>query len=794
MPARDTVCVTGGSGGIGQALLERLHSTYRVRVLIRARTDALPGWEGRGYDLVRGDLSDEEALRRLVDGATYVFHCAARIGGPYAESRAVNVDGTRRLARLAAEHGCRRFVHISSVAVYSGAPVESAYTEDLPVAERDDMAVYSRTKLQGETALRDVCRDRGLEFTIIRPTCVYGPRTKSYTCTPIELMSKGLPVMVGSGHGLMDAVYVDDLAEAIVLAAESPIAAGEVFNIGHELVTWAEFYRSYGEMLNRPVRSVPESFLKAAARVGGLFALARSRGALEIQQGVRFLLAAARNTTAYPSSKAQRLLGYEPRVGLPLGMLRTELWARRQGLVRARHHSLNFYGRLPFQPAAVVHPRSESELVEVARLARASRATVRAIGRLHSLSPIPDTTGICVVLDRYDQLVAVEGSLVTVQAGMQLRTLGRALASRGLACPVSGAIAEQTIAGAISTATHGGSLRHGAVSDYVEAVRMVRADGSIVDCDRTHPQFHALVVSLGLLGLLSTVTLRCVPAFRLASLTSVRTAEEVIEHFDEIQRHSEFVDMLYYAVADEFEILSMDRVPQPGDDATKASAPAAGRVRPSAIERAWLRPVALAFLRALSWALLRSTAVQRYATRFVVGSYYKARTGPSHEVLAFQDREGAVRSPRVIRDTELAVPYDQARAALRVLREHFRTTQRFPLMPLHIRCSGRSESWLSPAYGRDVCWIEFWQFPPSDACSERMQSLLEPFGYRFHWGKASRTAPAYIARQYERWHEFLALRRRWDPDGLFANEHLDTFFGSVGDDAATGLVEGHASR
>jgi L-gulonolactone oxidase len=100
-------------------------------------------------------------------------------------------------------------------------------------------------------------------------------------------------------------------------------------------------------------------------------------------------------------------------------------------------------------------------------------------------------------------------------------------------------------------------------------------------------------------------------------------------------------------------------------------------------------------------------------------------------------------------------------------------------LPLHIRCSARSESWLSPAYGQAVCWIEFWQYPPSDEFTERMQALLEPFHYRFHWGKASRSTPAYISRQYERWNDFVALRRASDPGGMFGNEYLNSYFGTV---------------
>lgn len=775
---KDIACVTGASGGVGHALLAQLVDRYHVKALFRTRTAGSDAWTARGCVPVWGDLSEDAALAELVHGSRFVFHCGALTAGPYRVLHAVNVDGTRRLARLAAAHHCERMVHVSSAAVYGGVGVQPAYVEDLALTAHDGMAVYSLTKLQSEVALHEVCRETGLVATVVRPTCVYGPHTKSYTLTALELLRKGFPVVIGDGRGLMDVVYVDDLATALVRAAECASAAGEVFNIGHETVAWEDFYRYYSRMLNRPVRRVPEWILSGLAGLIRIVSTTDRGRAGEIRRGIEFVLAAARNKSCYPSDKAKRILGYRPRVGLDLGMLRTELWAKRRRLVGETTYSLDFYGALPFRPMALVHPNTEEELRQVVDTARTAGVAVRAIGTLHSQAPIPDTAGICVVLDRYNRVVKVDGDLVTVEAGMQLRALYRALAAMNLALPVSGAIAEQTVAGAISTATHGGSIHRGALSDCVEAVRMIRADGSVIECDRTQEPFHALVVSLGLLGVLSTVTFRCVPAFWLQSRTSVRPAEEVIQHFDDINQKSLFVDMLFYPIADQVEILTVQPAEGPSGEASSASAPVAKRPSsPSAIRTAVVQPLLLTGLTGLAVALQRSTFLQRLFTRRLVGSYYRPRRGPSYEVLAFDDREAAVRAPRRIRDMELAVAYDDAAVALRAVRDHFRKTKRYPLLPVHIRCSRRSESWLSPAYRRDVCWIELWQFPPTDDFTDQIEALLEPWRYRFHWGKASRSSPDYIARQYDRWSDFLALRREWDPHGMFANDYLERYFG-----------------
>jgi len=767
--------VTGGSGGIGQALLEQLVGLYEVRALFRKKDEVSERWRRRGCTPVWGDLGSEGALSELVTGTRFVFHCAAVVGGSFRESHAVNVDGTRRLARAAAQHGCRRFVHVSSAAVYVGAPSDTAYVESTPLAEHGEMAVYSLTKLQSENVLREVARETGLEFTILRPTCVYGPSTRSYTLVPMGLIGKGLPVIPGDGRGLLDAVYVDDVAAALVLAAQSPRAAGEVFNIGHETVTQEHFYSHYGRMLNRPARHLPIWILRAIARALPRVAGPRATALHELRRGLAFLIQAAENSRTFPSDKAKGLLRYAPRFSLATGMLKVELWARRSGLPAPRY-SLEGYGSLRFRPTALAHPETEESIAEIVRTARGLDLKVRAIGSLHSLSPIPETDGICVVLDRYAKLLGVEGSLVTVQAGMKLRDLNDALAELELALPVNGSIAEQTVSGAISTATHGGSIDHGSLSDYVEAVRIVTADGTTRHLDRSQPLFAAAIVSLGLLGIISTVTFRCVPPFALRSRSSVRKAAEVLAAFDAINRGCPYVDMLFFPVTDEMEILSIDRI-EPGEAAgslTRERSP-----KSKAPEGAARRMGVLAVKAAARIVVrLRLTVLQRALTRRVVGSSYPVRTGRSDLVLAFSELGASGRYRATIQDMEIAVPYAQAAAAIGVLRRHYQTTRRYPLLPVHIRASARSDLWLSPAYQRDVCWLEFLQYPRSDRALRQIHELMQPFRYRFHWGKQTRADRGYARRQYPRWDDFARLRTEWDPDGIFLNGYLESFFSS----------------
>jgi L-gulonolactone oxidase len=768
---KETVCVTGGSGGIGQALLEQLVDLYEVKALFRSKNDTAERWEKRGCRAVWGDVTSDAALAELVRGTTFVFHCAALITGSYKDSYAVNVEGTRRLARAAAANGCQRFVHISSVAVYSAARTDSDYTENAELVEYQDMAVYALTKLQSERALVGIAREDGLDVTILRPTCVYGPNTKSYTLMPLDLIRKGLPVILGDGRGVMDVVYVGDVAKALLSAAQSPHARGEVFNIGHETVTLNDFYSHYSRMLDRPARHIPTPIVRTIAKLLDVLP-----GTHDVRRGARFLIRMSENTKAFPSSKAAALLGYSPEVSLSTGMLKTELWAKQKCLVAKTQFSLDNYGPLRFRPLAIVHPSSERELVEIAQLASNTNIKAKAIGSLHSLCPIPETDGVCLVLDRYKKLLKVDGSLVTVEAGMTLRELNETLAGLKLALPVSGSITAQTVSGAISTATHGGTIFHGSLSDYVESVRIVRADGSVLEIDRSHDLFNGVVVSVGVLGIISAVTLRCVPAFALQARSAVRKAEDVLDAFDDINRNSLYTDMLYFPITDEIEILSVDRLKDRDvDNLHDVSCIARRKPAPKGMSRGG-QILKVLGLKLFAWLLLRGNTIQRFFTKFSVGSCYPLRIGRSDWVLAFGDLGDSDRSPDTIRDMEVALPYEQAPAAIGLLRTHFQTTRTFPLMPIHIRSSARSDLWLSPAYGRDVVWLECWQYPRSATLFDQIHQLLRPFHYRFHWGKETRAERDYIKGQYERWDDFVRLREEWDPNGVFLNDYLESFF------------------
>lgn len=320
-----TVAVTGASGAIGAALVRYLaESGAVVRGLTRSQEGASRVIAAGGEPRI-GDVADPEALRELFDGADLAAHLAAWMGGKggVSEARRVNVAGTRAVVEAAGVAGVARLAHVSSIAVY-GPALSGEVDETHPVRMVGD--AYGDTKLQGESEAVRVAAAAGIELTVLRPTMVYGPGVASWTLTPLRALAAGVPMTLGDGRSLLDAVYVDDAARAIGLALTADGAAGRAFNVVGRSVTWNEFFGAYAAMLGRPLRRTPAWLARAGARAAGV--VTRPLGpARVVPEMVEVMLSNA----TFSGAPAREVLDYEPAVGLGEGMRRTARWLREAG-------------------------------------------------------------------------------------------------------------------------------------------------------------------------------------------------------------------------------------------------------------------------------------------------------------------------------------------------------------------------------------------------------------------------------------------------------------------------------
>jgi nucleoside-diphosphate-sugar epimerase len=344
--ANKRVLITGANGFIGGRLAERLAQEEGaiVRGLVR-RVGArhFPSQDSAGiktginqpansgkHDLenaspqqtVTGDIADTDAVRRAVDGCDIIVHCAAMQGhGTLADFRRVNVDGTLNLLRAARGANAARFIHISTINVHGFPPPREA-NADSPLNFHGDF--YSVSKAEGERAAWQFARESGLALTVVRPTCTYGPRSEAWTMQPLRRVRRGAPVLIGKGDGICNAVYIDNLVDLIILAMKNDAAVGQAF-IGAEGrgVTWREFYGAYARMIGTThLNSLPRVVALAAATVFEAQARMTGGSPRVSRSSVEFYS----HRVVYDISKAQKVLGYAPRVSFEEGMRRTEEW------------------------------------------------------------------------------------------------------------------------------------------------------------------------------------------------------------------------------------------------------------------------------------------------------------------------------------------------------------------------------------------------------------------------------------------------------------------------------------
>ena len=319
--------VTGATGLVGSHLFERLlEQGNNVQALVRdeQRAESLKILRAQ---LVPGDLGRLDSLKSATQGIDVVYHCAARVSLPFQGNREVilrtNVEGTKNLLEASVQSGVRRFVFVSSVAVYGDAHSELV-GEDHPLFANGP---YAESKIQAEQLVRERQKNGSLQTVILRPCVIYGPRDSNF----LPQISQALPgrrfPLVDGGHQPLDMVYVTDVAEALLLAGTRAEAVGQTYNVtdgGRYSIR--ELVELFGKMLNRPPHTMnvpyPIAYSFAALSYGWSKLRHPRQEALISPSGVR----AMARPHHYDISKIRKELGYTPRVPLEEGLKRAVDW------------------------------------------------------------------------------------------------------------------------------------------------------------------------------------------------------------------------------------------------------------------------------------------------------------------------------------------------------------------------------------------------------------------------------------------------------------------------------------
>jgi nucleoside-diphosphate-sugar epimerase len=308
-----TIFVTGATGLVGSHVAEEACKRgHHVRALVRRTSDTrwLDRW---GVQTIVGDLEDANALRAGVAGSDWVFNCAAKVGdwGTLEEFRRLNVEALRLLLDAARDAGLDRFVHVSSLGVYEGRD-HYGTDESVPPAA-NSLDAYTRSKTEAEALVLEYHRQYGLRAAVVRPGFIYGERDRTVLPKLLYNLRRGRFFYFGSGEQALNCIYVKNLVHGIFLAAESPAAIGQIFNLTDgQTVTKKQFVGRVAELagLKPPTRHIPLGLARFLANL--VEGIAKFRGAKDppIINKARFKFIGLH--LDYSIEKARRVLGYQP--------------------------------------------------------------------------------------------------------------------------------------------------------------------------------------------------------------------------------------------------------------------------------------------------------------------------------------------------------------------------------------------------------------------------------------------------------------------------------------------------
>ena len=423
----------------------------------------------------------------------------------------------------------------------------------------------------------------------------------------------------------------------------------------------------------------------------------------------------------------------------------------------------NWAGNETARPARFEAPRDETEVSRIVKDALESGLGAKVVGSGHSFTPAAVSDGHMMTIRHLSGIRSIDrGAMtVTVGAGTTLNDLNRMLAAEGLALANLGDIAYQSVAGAISTSTHGTGTGLPGMAAQVVGLRMVDGMGGTVCADRSHNSdvLDVARVSVGALGVITEVTLKVVDAFRLRALEQPMKLDSVLENIDELKKN------------DHFEFFW---IPHTRWALTKQNNRTEEPLAPLPRVRGWFDKTFMenyAFGALCRVGRLRPSLIPRLATA-LPSSGSRTYVDDSYKIFA---------SPRLVRfyEMEYSIEASHLCEALSEIRAMVERKKYMLNFPVEVRFTAPDYVPLSTSYGRESAYIavHVYKGMAFEPYFRDVEEIVGRYGARPHWGKIHFRSRDELAAEYPRFGEFLAVRDRMDPHRVFANRYTDRVFG-----------------
>ena len=420
-------------------------------------------------------------------------------------------------------------------------------------------------------------------------------------------------------------------------------------------------------------------------------------------------------------------------------------WARNESSVAKNY----------FQPA------TEHEIIEIVKNA----TKLRIAGTGHSWNKICLTEDTLVNLDHFNKVLHLDKDnlRIAVQPGIKLWQLNEYLDKNGLALKNLGSISEQSIAGAISTATHGSGIQYQILGSQIEEFTLIKANGDkvIIHKDKDRELFNLSLVNLGCLGIITSLTINVVPAFNLHDDTYIAKFDEVIDKLDELIYSTDHFKLWWFPHTEEVVVYRYTRTNKPANDSRL---------------RQWLMDELIS-VNAYRLMLKLGTINRNWRigiNRLLVQKFIKPLNRIEKSFKVFN-----VPEPPLHRETEWAFDLKVAKEVLREYKKTLNASSHRLNFLQEIRFTKGDDFALSPCYKQDSLWLGAYNadnFGWEEILSD-FETLAHKYNGRPHWGKEFRkTDAAYLNKIYPKLQDFKNLRRSFDPQKKFSNNFIEKFF------------------
>jgi len=425
----------------------------------------------------------------------------------------------------------------------------------------------------------------------------------------------------------------------------------------------------------------------------------------------------------------------------------------------------NWAGNQVARPENIEDPRDEAQVAELVSRAHSSGRAVRVAASGHSFTAAAVTNDLMMRVGALSGIRSIDRNAmtVTVGAGTPLWKLNELLHAEGLALPNLGDIAYQTVAGAISTSTHGTGARIGGLATQVRGMRLVDGSGNIVVCDAANNPdvLDVARVSVGALGVITEYTLSVVPSFLLKATEMPMRVDTVLADIDELVGTNDHFEFFW--------------VPHTGWALTKRNNRHDGPREPLPRVRGWFEKTFMenyAFGAVCVAGRMVPSAIPKLA-KALPASGERTYSDDSFRIFA---------SPRLVKfyEMEQAMPRDAVGSALNGIRAMVDRKGYKLNFPVEVRFTAPDDIPLSTAYGRESAYIAVHVFKgmEHEPFMRDVEDILRDHDARPHWGKLHFREADELARLYPRWNDFISMRNRLDPDRTFRNEYTRRVFGA----------------